>query len=86
MTKNKQNGWIAVSERLPEPDTPVWAGWFNADGTFAFGLFVRFEEDSEWYWARCHHTQSWNDFGDWELDDDYSHITHWQPLPEPPKG
>lgn len=84
MNLNQQNGWIAVSDRLPELDTPVWAGWFNTKGKFVYGLFVRFKEGGEWFFAQCSQTQSWNDFGDRDLDDDYSHLTHWQPLPEPP--
>ncbi|QXF35216.1 hypothetical protein CE143_20110 [Photorhabdus luminescens] len=76
--------WIKCSDRLPELDMPVFAGWFNADGEFFWGCYVRTISDfeiNEWLWSIC------DDFGrgDWWLDDDYSMITHWMPLPQPPK-
>jgi hypothetical protein len=28
----------------------------------------------------------WNTYNDWDEGQQYIHVTHWMPLPEPPKG
>ena len=35
-----------------------------------------------WLWGDC----MGDIYGDPEVDDDYSDVTHWMPLPAPPKG
>ncbi|MDK3108316.1 DUF551 domain-containing protein [Providencia rettgeri] len=79
--------WVKCSDSLPNMDTPVFAGWFRENGEFVFGRFVRCEEHGDegwiWLWSIC--TGDYlSDEGDWLLDDDYSMITHWMPLPLPP--
>lgn len=78
------NDWINVKDKLPEIDTPVFAGYYYNDG-FLFDTYVRSLEfdgtEDCWLWARCDHTCG---DGDWRLDDDYSFLTHWMPLPAPP--
>jgi hypothetical protein len=34
------NEWNKLYESVPPLDTPVWAGWFNTDGSFTSGIFV----------------------------------------------
>jgi hypothetical protein len=61
--------WIPVTERLPEKYTAVLAA---GNGEVACGLFVGFAEPA--------HVASW------DLDNVAAEpVTHWMPLPEPPK-
>ena len=76
--------WKKVPEELPPLDTPVWAGWFNADNSFTSGLFVRADDGICVLWCRCDDSISYNDFGEWLSDDDYP-VSHWMYLPEPPE-
>ncbi|HDG1693048.1 TPA: DUF551 domain-containing protein [Kluyvera georgiana] len=63
--RNSQDGWIPVSERMPEGMTDV-----NISNGFGVG-------------------QAWWDGDGWQTQHDYyavpGEVTHWQPLPEPPK-
>jgi len=61
--------WIPVTETLPEKYTAVLAA---GNGEVACGLFVGFAEPA--------HVASW------DLDNVAAEpVTHWMPLPEPPK-
>lgn len=71
--------WIPCSERLPETDGPYlvfnkatgWIGVFNFSRVKNFPYFG--PQGNAW----------------WRLDDDWypqsDNVTHWMPLPEPPK-
>ena len=78
------NEWKKASEELPPLDKPVWAGWFNAEGRFINGLFVRGDDGTCVLWCRCDDSISCDEFGGWLADDDYP-ISHWMYLPEQPK-
>ena len=68
--------WIPVTERLPEKNGTYLVLWTN-----------KAVSDAEY-------ESTYKSFGYWIdilLDTDeewiaYQHITHWMPLPEPPKG
>lgn len=64
MALRQMQGWIPISERLPDGDGMVICHW--TDGTI------------QTYWGE--RIAEWNDAHD--ADD---RITHWQPLPGPPK-
>ena len=72
----KENGvtvqeWIPVTERLPENNQ--WALCFMKDKSF--GTFCVFQ----WNYIDW----QWNDGNErWKEKD----VTHWMPLPQPPKG
>jgi hypothetical protein len=82
-----RQGWVAVSERLPEIGVPVFA-W---EGGYIVWRVREFIDSDGWNWCNAystHHTRSgweceassgWED----EFDDEYA-PTHWMPLPEPP--
>ena len=76
--------WINVKRRLPDLDVPVWC---NLDGG---GIIVgcRSMDCEHWYWCNTYDTfyrvgDKWCTSGA-ECDDEYI-VTHWMPLPEPPK-
>jgi hypothetical protein len=79
------NGWIAVAERMPAPDTTclVWAreSW---RGTDAFGLAIdTWQEQREAPLAEYPSATVPIGLG-WD-EHDFDEVTHWMPLPEPPK-
>lgn len=59
------NEWNKLYESVPTLDTPVWAGWFNADGSFTSGIFVLADNgvDNICIWCRCAESVSYDDFG-----------------------
>jgi hypothetical protein len=61
--------WISVKDRLPEVDE-VYIG---SDGTYVFPIYYlaksTFRNGSLWSWE----------------GESYPEVTHWMPLPEPPK-
>jgi hypothetical protein len=64
-----KQGWIPVSERMPEEDEDVLV--FTKDSQPEMHV-ASLDEDGIWYPSH----------GDgWEFPD----VTHWMPLPEPPK-
>lgn len=68
--------WIPVEERLPDPKEYDWVlvnVMFNEDGTFGVPHISECR-DGEWYGT------------DDLLKDLQLTVTHWMPLPEPPKG
>jgi hypothetical protein len=68
--------WVSVEDGLPEIDKTV----IGFDGSH-LGIYQRVYIDHEgWFWGICY-----NIYDDAEVDDDYK-VTHWMPLPEPPKG
>ena len=63
--------WISVEDRLPENDQ--WVLCFMKDK--CFGTFSVFQ----WNYIDW----QWNDGNEWF---DEKEVTHWMPLPQPPKG
>lgn len=77
--------WIPVTERLPERDKEVLLivhGW--EDRLYYTGCLHRQEAERSWL------TGIESKASDWEIwGFSYSRepiVTHWMPLPEPPKG
>ena len=65
--------WISVKDRLPELDEPVLV---FSKGDYKLSALCKeiptFEE-------------TFKAFDYWEDIDELHHVTHWMPLPEPPK-
>ena len=80
MNKDKQSEWISVEERLPEP---------NVNCLVAAKVGNRMVVDlgsREWCFDYRTMEQSyvWSIMNDWD-EGEGCEITHWMPLPEPPK-
>ena len=65
------NEWISVKDRLPEK-SGQYLCWFGANKV-AIGPAIETYVDE------------WKAFGRLESLEKYPNITHWMPLPEPPK-
>jgi hypothetical protein len=71
------NNWISVKDRLPEEDIAVLVyGQVLNDPPDVIGVRRRYNGDQEWKYT-------------WESEDGFIYreddVTHWMPLPEPPK-
>ena len=72
------SNWIDVSDRLPEPSTKILLYWRPIDHIERdFHKEIMVGELS--YNST---TKVWLNGRDYDIE---THITHWQPLPEPPK-
>lgn len=86
--------WIPVTERLPEDGIEVNIVWCNRSPIIyyqhikdkpqtATGVFFR----GKWYWWSAVVQDYLAEYGEWEPDkmDVAIEVTHWMPLPKPPK-
>jgi hypothetical protein len=72
--------WIPVTERLPEKITNKVIVRCQND-YIGFGHYEDYKGKRTWY-----NLESDRPFTDWDLEDCESYaVTHWMPLPEPPK-
>lgn len=83
------SGWISVKDRLPDGDGNVYEdgleeskyvlvyGCYEDDYGYGIGTYIRDHINCDAGWSGCLS-------GLYELD--CCNVTHWQPLPEPPKG
>ncbi len=67
-------GWIAVDKDLPDDGVPVLIVW---SGHVQHLTYVRYE--GGWYPAHEDADESPR------MDEEDRMVTHWRPLPEPPK-
>ena len=80
---NKQQ-WIPVSERLPENiDTyiVVVKHKYYFEKEYSIDTDVALYNPYEGGYIDNH----WNTFNDWDEGQQYLRVTHWMPMPEPPK-
>lgn len=84
-------GWVSVKDRLPEGDGKIYEGVLeesnpvlvygkDEDGELTFGVSSYVYDHSE------QNDSGWDGvaYPDWDCES--CTITHWMPLPEPPKG
>lgn len=80
-TSDESKRWIPVTERLPEVFAPVLVKYLGYNDGSASPTNVDTAvllEGNVWYWWE-------GDLADCD-DEVKCTITHWMPLPEPPKG
>ena len=72
--------WIDVNERLPELYERV-----------IIAMKLKYEYETEWEYEtdvaihKGDYAADWETFNDWDEGQEII-VTHWMPLPEPPKG
>jgi hypothetical protein len=73
------DGWIPVSEKLPEHENNVLA---VLDGQVCIMCYLTIRQSGEYFkeWAKIYDALD----GDAYLDDEY-YPTHWMEVPKPPK-
>ena len=78
---NVGSKWISVKDRLPNKITNKVIVLCK-NGYRGFGHYEDYKGKQTWY-----NLESDKPFTDWDLEDCESYeVTHWMPLPEPPKG
>ena len=84
--------WISVKERLPEGEDPVLIlvketehyGLNKEKRKVYFCQYLAYWDGDEWFTAWCNGCRKISDTAKEPYADDYE-VTHWMPLPEPPK-
>lgn len=75
--------WIPVTERLPE----LWQNCFVlVKMKYDWEEDYEYNVDAGYYVGENGYIDGFNTFNDWNEGQQYIHVTHWMPLPEPPKG
>ena len=90
----ERDRWISVEERLPEDNKAVNVVWINRSPVIyyqeikdkpqtATGVYY----NGRWYWWSAVVQDYLAEYGEWDVDrmDSAIEVTHWRPLPEPPK-
>lgn len=75
--------WISVKDRLPEiADSYIVVVKYKYDWEkdYTYDTDVATYSFDGGYIDDC-----WNTYNDWDEGQQYIHVTHWMPLPEPPK-
>ena len=67
--------WISVKDRLPDEEKPYIIYVKGHQGAGDEQMIV--------YWDASRRDFCVGEEG-WPIDDEYSEVTHWQPLPQPP--
>ena len=78
------SGWISVKDRLPEIDEDVLI-LYESKVLRKIGYAITFLKDSFYFGSTLipYQTPQWNE--PWQYFRENNSITHWMPLPEPPK-
>ena len=77
--------WISVDDRLPEDEQEVLVISHGWDGRLVYiGSHKRVEAQKSWLTGITNKSSEWLLWGWSYLKEPM--VTHWMPLPEPPKG
>ena len=84
--------WISVEERLPGTEDPVLIlvketehyGLHKEKSKVYYCQYLAYWDDDEWYTSWCNGCRKISDTAKEPNADEYE-VTHWMPLPEPPK-
>lgn len=76
--------WIPVTERLPEVVDSYIVVVKSKD---AWEKDYTYDTDVATYnpYEKAYIDGCWNTYNDWDEGQDFLHVTHWMPLPQPPR-
>ncbi len=74
LENNLLDNWISVSDELPKDN-----------GYYLVNTFDEFEKEN-FVEKFEYHNKKWYEWDDYNGTDIEKFVTHWQPLPQPPKG
>ena len=81
---NKVMEWISVKDRLPDDEREVLVIAHGWDGRLVYvGSHKRVESQKSWLTGITSESSEWSLWGWSYLKEPM--VTHWMPLPEPPK-
>lgn len=79
------NEWISVKDRLPEDEQEVLVIAHGWDGRLVYvGSHKRVEAQKSWLTGITNESSEWSLWGWSYLKEPI--VTHWMPIPQPPKG
>ena len=70
--------WISVKDRIPNDEIPVLVTYKSFVNDELLSDMIAAKSKGKWYW--------WDGTPLCISDEVLVEITHWMPLPEPPKG
>lgn len=77
--------WISVNDRLPDDEQEVLVIAHGCDGRLVYvGSHKRVEAQKSWLTGITNKSSEWSLWGWSYLKEPM--VTHWMPLPQPPKG
>lgn len=77
-------GWISVKDKLPEPEQDVLVIAHGWSGRLLYiGSYQRMKAETSWLTGVTSKASDWSLWG-WSYLRE-PEVTHWMPLPEPPK-
>ena len=74
--------WIPVTERLPEDGDQCLV---TVKYKYAYEKEYSIDVDVATYRPEGGYIDYWDTYNDWNEGQQYLHVTHWMPLPEPPE-
>ena len=92
--ENQKPQWISVKDRLPEKLEPVNIVWVNRKPERYYAeikdkpfVATGYYWNDKWWWYSATCEDYLAEYGRSDVDavDESIEITHWMPLPEPPK-
>ena len=79
-----ENNWISVKDEFPKHEQQVWISFIYPSGEKGQGYAIFDLENKDWFYD-IESTDLISQIQAKKLGYDAADVTHWMPLPEPPK-